>query len=92
MIPAVREAYQKITDKKLVNLIRRFNKEPHTYSFWDFQGGAWPKNNGILLDAIWMTPKLAETVFSATIYKDMRALAGTSDHVPVGVDLNVSSL
>jgi len=85
MIPAVQQAYRGITEGKLENMIRKFNKEPHTYSFWDFQGGAWPKNNGILLDAIWMTPALAERVKEAVIYKEVRGLTGTSDHVPVGV-------
>ena len=87
MIPSVQRAYQAITAGKLINLIRKFNEAAHVYSFWDFQGGAWPKNNGILLDAVWTTPALAERCQSATIYKDIRARQGTSDHVPVGIDL-----
>ena len=90
MIPNVQEAYRKITEGHLQNMIRKFYPEPHTYSFWDFQGGAWPKNDGILLDAIWVTSGVAEKVEGATIYKSIRALKGTSDHVPVGIELKES--
>lgn len=84
MIPPVRQAYADLT-KGLINVVRQYNAAEKSYSFWDFQGGAWPKNNGILLDALWVTPTLAQHVVGANIYKSVRGMKGTSDHVPVGL-------
>jgi len=81
----VRGAYGELGKMGLLNPIRAFNPAPNTYSFWDFQGGAWPQNRGILLDAFWITPNIR--VKGAKIYRDMRGVSGTSDHVPIGVDL-----
>ena len=85
MLEPVRKAYADLNALPIQNMVRHFNPEPNTYSFWDFQGGAWFKNNGILLDAIWVSDTLTENIQNAFIYKDIRALKGTSDHAPVGI-------
>ena len=89
MVSPVREVFKKLNDLPLKNIIRQFNPEPHTYSFWDFQGGAWPRNHGILLDFFFVTHQLANKVQSAQIYKEVRGLEKTSDHAPIGCILNV---
>ena len=87
MIPDVQKAYQEVQNCGLANMIRHFYPNPNTYTFWDFQGGAWPKNNGILLDALLVSPELVPLVQSAKIYKNVRAIKGTSDHAPIGIEL-----
>ena len=84
MVPSVRSAFSKFNELPLVNLIRQFNPVPHTYSFWDFQGGAWPRNHGILLDFFFATKKLSEDTKKACIYRDVRGWEKTSDHAPIG--------
>ena len=83
--PEVRAEYGQLQKIGLINPVRQFNPAPNTYSFWDFQGGAWPQNKGILLDAFWITQNVA--VKSAKIYREVRAMTGTSDHVPIGIDI-----
>ena len=85
MIAGVRRAYAEMMTGNLANMIRKFNLYPGTYSFWDFQGGAWPRNNGILLDAIWVTSGIEKRVKDSKIYKELRAASGTSDHVPISI-------
>ena len=88
MVPPVRTAFEKFNELAMINLIRQFNPEPNTYSFWDFQGGAWPKNHGILLDFFFATKTLASNVKSAKIYKEVRGWEKTSDHAPIGCIIN----
>lgn len=88
MILPVRQAFQKLNDLPLTNLIRRFNPMPNTYSFWDFQGGAWPRNHGILLDFFFTTKDLAEKVKQVKIYKEVRGWDKTSDHVPIACEID----
>lgn len=84
MIPTVRQSYTAMT-AGLVNVIRQFNPAEHTYTFWDFQGGARARNHGILLDAFWVTPNLVPQITAADIYESVRDIKGTSDHVPIGL-------
>ena len=84
MVPPVREAFEKFSKLALINLVRQFNPDPNTYSFWDFQGGAWPRNHGILLDFFFATKELADMVKSASIYREVRGWEKTSDHAPIG--------
>ena len=88
MVSPVREAFQRFNQLPIINMIRKFNPEPHTYSFWDFQGGAWPRNNGILLDFFFATQKLSENIKEAKIYKEVRGMEKTSDHAPIGCLIN----
>ena len=88
MLPSVRADFADLTQLPLDNLIRRFCPEPHTYSFWDFQMGAWPKNNGMLLDYLFVSQDISSAVQNACIYKDVRGWPKTSDHAPVGCLIN----
>lgn len=84
MLPSVRESFSRLSGLPITNALRLFHPEPHTYSFWDFQKGAWPKNNGMLLDAIFVSDNLKDSLTDATIHKHIRGKPKTSDHAPVG--------
>ena len=87
IVPSVRAAFEKLNQTGLKNPIRLFNPEPYTYSFWDFQMGAWPRNLGILLDFFFVSPEIFNLIQSAQIYRDIRGWEKTSDHAPIGMDL-----
>ena len=59
------------------------------YTFWDYQAGAWQKDNGIRIDHLLLSPEAANMFGSASIEKHVRAWEKPSDHVPVAVDLTV---
>lgn len=83
MLPSVREAFQRLNALPVTNTLRHLNKEAHIYSFWDFQAGAWPKNNGMLLDHIFVSNPLEQSLTASGVYKDFRAKEKPSDHAPV---------
>lgn len=83
MVPPVRAAFEELCSLPLICATRLKNPDPHTYSFWDFQMGAWPKNWGMLLDYFFVSKTLGERLESAPIYKDARGWEKTSDHVPI---------
>ena len=55
----------------------------HQYTFWDYQGGAFPKDHGIRIDHILCSPQATDRLETISIYKPARALDKPSDHVPV---------
>ncbi|ACT59027.1 exodeoxyribonuclease III [Hirschia baltica] len=55
----------------------------HQYTFWDYQAGAWQKDNGIRIDHLLCSPQAADKLKSVSIYKDARGMTKPSDHVPI---------
>ncbi|ARO28755.1 endonuclease/exonuclease/phosphatase family protein [Rhizobium sp. NXC14] len=49
----------------------------------DASGRRWPKNNGIRIDHLLLSPEAADRMTSAAIEKHVRAWEKPSDHVPV---------
>ena len=60
---------------------------PHSYTFWDYQAGAWPRNNGIRIDHALLSPQAADRLVGVQIHRDVRGWDKPSDHVPVVVEL-----
>jgi exodeoxyribonuclease-3 len=57
------------------------------YTFWDYQAGAWQRDNGIRIDHLLLSPQAADRLKTVTIDKAMRGREKPSDHVPIGVEL-----
>ena len=71
----------------LGNAIRATTDADGTYSFWDYQAGAWQKNNGIRIDHLLLSPEAQDRMASAGIDRHVRGWEKPSDHVPVLVEL-----
>ncbi len=82
-----RTAFRRIVALGLTDAIRARHPQPDLYSFWDYQAGAWQKNNGIRIDHILMSAACADLMTDCGIDKDVRDGLKPSDHVPVWVDL-----
>jgi exodeoxyribonuclease-3 len=53
------------------------------YTFWDYQAGAWPRNRGIRIDHLLVSPEAADALRGVEILREARDLEKPSDHVPV---------
>jgi exodeoxyribonuclease-3 len=74
-------------DGGLVDAFRVVNPDPDQYTFWSNRGRAYEKNVGWRIDYEAVTPDLARTVQSASIYKTQRF----SDHAPLMLDYEIGS-
>ncbi|MBY6157121.1 exodeoxyribonuclease III [Pseudooceanicola nitratireducens] len=83
-----RDAYRRVLNLGFTEAFRSRHPEPEQYSFWDYQAGAWQRNNGIRIDHILMTPQCADLMVDVGIEKDLRGREKPSDHVPVWVELD----
>ncbi len=86
-LPATRAAYQRLTNLGLTDALRTVNAGPELYTFWDYQAGAWQRNNGIRIDHILLTPQAADRLTACGVDSDIRAREKPSDHVPVWAEL-----
>ncbi len=81
--PESRARFQAIKNLGLTDALRSFNHAPHQYSYWDYQRGAWQKDNGLLIDHLLLTPQAADRLKDAGIDKGPRGKEKASDHTPV---------
>ena len=86
-LPQTREAFRRITNLGFTEAFRAREAGVGHYSFWDYQAGAWDRNDGIRIDHFLLTPQCADILKSCWIEQDMRGKDKPSDHVPVWVDL-----
>jgi exodeoxyribonuclease-3 len=86
--PESRAAWRKLLNLGLTEAFRARTQGPGHYSFWDYQAGAWNRNNGIRIDHFLLSPVCADWLRDCQIDKDVRGKDKPSDHVPVWVDLD----
>lgn len=87
--PESREAWRKLLNLGLTEAFRARTQGPGHYSFWDYQAGAWNRNNGIRIDHFLLSPAVADCLVDCQIDKDVRGREKPSDHVPVWVELDI---
>lgn len=88
-LPQTRTRFQGLAGLGFTDAIRAASDEPELYTFWDYQAGAWQKNNGIRIDHLMLSPEAADRLQACGIDKQVRALDKPSDHVPVWADLRL---
>lgn len=66
----------------MTDALRAVTDEP-SYTFWDFQEGAWRRDDGIRIDHLMLSPQAADRLIDVTVHKDVRGWDKPSDHVPV---------
>ncbi|MEN9410142.1 MAG: exodeoxyribonuclease [Pseudomonadota bacterium] len=87
-LPESRAAFRRLLNLGLTDAFRARDPRPGQYSFWDYQAGAWERNNGIRIDHLLLSPQCADLLRDAGIDKAVRGGEKPSDHVPVWVDLD----
>jgi exodeoxyribonuclease III len=87
--PESRAAFQRIVNLGFTEAFRARTKGRGHYSFWDYQAGAWNKNDGIRIDHFLLTPQAADLLTECKIDSEIRGYEKPSDHVPVWIDLTL---
>jgi exodeoxyribonuclease-3 len=81
--PESRRAFRRLINLGLTDAFRVFHDDGGHYTFWDYQAGAWPRNHGIRIDHILLSPGLADRLTMSMIDRDPRGLEKASDHTPI---------
>ncbi len=85
--PETRAAYRRLLNLGFTEAFRARTHGPGHYSFWDYQAGAWNRDDGIRIDHFLLSPECADLLEDCQIDRDVRAREKPSDHVPVWVQL-----
>ena len=87
--PESRRRFQTLKNLGFVDAVRTCAPEKQLFSFWDYQAGAWQRNNGIRIDHLLLSPEATSKLAKAGIDKDVRSWEKPSDHVPVWIELTL---
>lgn len=85
--PESRAAFRALQGLGLYEAGALGKQPPGTYTFWDYQAGAWQRDHGIRIDFHLLSPQAADRFRGVETHRDARDMDKPSDHVPVVVDL-----
>lgn len=83
--PESRDAYAKLLRSGWTDAFRALHPGERAYTFWDYKRNRWPRDAGLRLDHVLVSPDLAPRLRKAAIDKAVRGEDGASDHAPMWV-------
>ena len=61
------------------------------WTFWDYQAGAWPRDLGLRIDHLLMSPEAADRLEECVIDRTPRGQEKASDHTPIWIKITDKS-
>ena len=88
-VPRTRAKFRALCNLGLTDAVRTSSDARGPYTFWDYQAGAWQKDDGIRIDHLLLSPHAADRIAACSIDKKPRAKDRSSDHTPIWCELAV---
>ena len=85
--PQSRAAFRRLLDQGWIDGIRAQHPATRIYTFWDYMRDGWPRDAGLRLDHLLLSPVLAGQLFDAGVDRAVRGEPNASDHAPAWVNL-----
>ena len=86
-LPESRAAFRRILNLGFTEALRARHHGDQTYTFWDYQAGAYDRNDGIRIDHFLLSAQAADLLRHCEIDAHVRGREKPSDHVPIWVEL-----
>jgi exodeoxyribonuclease III len=85
--PKSRAAFKALVDQGWCDAIRTLHPAKPMFTFWDYKRNRWPRDAGLRLDHLLLSPVLAPRLTKAGVDRDVRGEEGASDHAPAWIVL-----
>jgi exodeoxyribonuclease-3 len=85
--PKSRAAFKTLIDHGWCDAIRTLHPAKPMFTFWDYKRNRWPRDAGLRLDHLLLSPKLAPRLVKAGVDRKLRGEDGASDHAPAWIVL-----
>ena len=85
--PESRAAFRALVAQGWTDGLRAVHPTGKVYTFWDYTMGAWPRDLGLSIDRLLLSPALADRLLDAGVDRQVRAAEKASDHAPTWVKL-----
>jgi exodeoxyribonuclease III len=88
MQPESRKAFTALVKQGWRDSLRECHPNERIYTYWDYKRNRWPRDAGLRIDHILLSPSLVSKLQSANVDKKYRGRIGASDHAPTWVELD----
>ena len=86
--PKSRAAFKSLVEQGWTDAIRKLHPSKPMFTFWDYKRNRWPRDAGLRLDHLLLSPKLAPRLVKAAVDRKTRGEEGAGDHAPAWFILN----
>jgi exodeoxyribonuclease-3 len=86
--PAERERFAALLEAGTVDTFRALHPDEPGFTWWDYRAGHFHKKMGLRIDAILLSPPVAERAVECGIDRNFRKGPKPSDHAPLLVELS----
>jgi exodeoxyribonuclease III len=86
--PKSRAAFKSLVAQGWTDAIRTLHPSTPMFTFWDYKRKRWPRDAGLRLDHLLLSPVLAPRLEKAAVDRLVRGEEGASDHAPAWVTLS----
>jgi exodeoxyribonuclease-3 len=85
--PKSRAAFQSLIAQGWTDSIRKLHPSTPMFTFWDYKRNRWPRDAGLRLDHLLLSPALAPRLKKAGVDRRVRGEEGASDHAPAWITI-----
>lgn len=85
--PECRAAYKRLLRQGWTDSLRAVHPDAPMYTFWDYKRMRWPRDAGLRIDHLLVSPDLADRLETAGVDRNVRGFEGASDHAPAWIVL-----
>ena len=85
--PKSRAAFASLISQGWIDAIRTLHPKEPMYTFWDYKRNRWPRDAGLRLDHLLLSPALAPRLTKAGVDRAVRGEEDASDHAPAWIVL-----
>lgn len=86
--PESRKAYAALLKQGWTDAIRKLHPDETIYTFWDYMRNRWPRNAGLRIDHLLLSPSIAPRLKAAGVDREVRGKPHPSDHAPAWIELS----
>src|SRR6185436_15735803 len=84
--------FRQLVAQGWTDAIRTLHREQPMYTYWDYMRNRWPRDAGLRLDHLLLSPSLARQLESAGVDRAVRGKPSASDHAPAWVVLKEGNI
>jgi exodeoxyribonuclease-3 len=84
--PETQSKFRALLHLGLTEAWRALHRE-HGYTFWDYQGGRWARDEGLRIDHLLLSPRAADRLEACEIDRTPRGKDKASDHTPIWCEI-----
>ncbi|CAN5206519.1 exodeoxyribonuclease III [soil metagenome] len=86
--PQSRAAYADLLAQGWTDALRAIHPQGPLWTFWDYMRERWPRDRGMRLDHLLLSPSLSDRLTDAGVDKWVRGEESASDHAPAWIELD----